>query len=80
MFNFKIEYLLKWKNYPETANTWVSQTNMRCPDLLKKFEKDRVQIDNDLMTNNSPEKSEQVDNFTHSTKFTKLALFLIKYV
>lgn len=39
VFNFQTEYFLKWKNYPDTANTWVAERNLRCPDLVKKFEK-----------------------------------------
>lgn len=33
-----LEYLIKWENYPETANTWEPSDNLNCPDALKRFE------------------------------------------
>jgi len=30
-------YLVKWKGYPESDNSWEKESNMNCPDLLKEF-------------------------------------------
>lgn len=33
------EFYLKWKNYPESSNSWINENNMDCQDLVKNFEK-----------------------------------------
>lgn len=33
------EYFLKWKNYPESSNSWINEKDMDCQDLVKDFEK-----------------------------------------
>lgn len=32
------EWLVKWKNYPETENTWEPTANLNCPDIVDEFE------------------------------------------
>jgi hypothetical protein len=34
----KIEYLIKWKNYGESENTWESANSFLCPDLVQEYE------------------------------------------
>lgn len=31
-------YLIKWKNYPHSANTWEPKQNLNSPDLMRKFD------------------------------------------
>ena len=31
------QYLLKWKNYPESEATWENEENLNCKDLLEEY-------------------------------------------
>jgi Integrase zinc binding domain/Chromo (CHRromatin Organisation MOdifier) domain len=35
--NKRLQYLLKWKGYPEADNTWESEDQLNTPDLLKSY-------------------------------------------
>jgi Chromo (CHRromatin Organisation MOdifier) domain len=35
--NKRLQYLLKWKGYPEADNTWESEDQLNTPDLLKQY-------------------------------------------
>jgi hypothetical protein len=35
--NKRLQYLLKWKGYPEADNTWESEDQLNAPDLLKQY-------------------------------------------
>ena len=35
----KIQYLIKWKGYPLSEESWEPENNLNCPDLLEEFNK-----------------------------------------
>lgn len=37
----KVEYLLKWKGYPPSDNTWESEDNLDCQELVQDYEERR---------------------------------------
>lgn len=44
LFRFGIliqaQYLIKYKGYPDSENTWEPIENLNCPRMVRKFEKD----------------------------------------
>jgi len=39
----KTEYLVKWKNWDHSDNTWEPVDNLDCDDIIKQFEKDNTE-------------------------------------
>lgn len=40
----KTQYLLKWKNYPDTENTWEPEENIMDADMIVEFENEREKL------------------------------------
>lgn len=38
----RMEYLVKWKGYPNEDSSWEPRANLRCPDLLAEFEEQQL--------------------------------------
>lgn len=35
--NEKIMFLVKWKNWPDSSNSWVNENDMSSPDLIREY-------------------------------------------
>ena len=38
----KIEYLVKWRGYPDSENTWEPKAQLACPEIIQEYENQRM--------------------------------------
>ncbi|OHT15493.1 Chromobox protein 3 [Tritrichomonas foetus] len=44
IINGQEQYLIKWKNYPHTDNTWEQEKDLNCPEILQEYLKNRAEL------------------------------------
>lgn len=74
--NGRLEYLLKWKGYPNSENCWEPEENILSRDLIEEFERSNQMENEDLMSDDKtlkmPEKRRWDDNSDQESKKIKL--------
>ncbi|KAH0792166.1 chromobox protein [Histomonas meleagridis] len=53
----KMYYLIKWVGYPDSENTWEPESNLSCPDILKRYQQSLVQKENSIKSSPKSPKS-----------------------
>lgn len=65
IFKGKRQYLLKWKGYPNSENTWENEENLQCFELIKEYQRKKNEKADTTTNKKSKEKPK---NNEHSSR------------
>jgi len=69
MIDGKPLYLLRWKNYDSSEDTWEPPENLGCPDLLEEFELAlKTATENDITRDEEPTTQADIESNTQTDK------------